>query len=163
MAVLLEQALQDRRERYVAAAEAAGVHPVRHPELVKVLGRVWASSEFVAEACIRAPEVLADLVGGDLLIAMPPGEYHRAVASAAAGAADAADLGRRLRVLRRREMVRIAWRDLAGWATVQQTIAELSDFAEACIDGALAWLQRHLQRELGVPMGEDSGSPSPWW
>jgi len=155
----LQVPLQDRWERYLTAAKAARVQPVRHPEMLKVLQRVWASSEFVAEACIRAPDVFAGLVNsGDLLIATPADEYRRAVEAAASGAKDAADLGRRLRRLRRREMVRIAWRDLAGWAPVQQTIAELSDFAEASIDGALGWLQQRLQRELGVPVGEDSGT-----
>lgn len=158
MPAALEDGVQGHWERYLAAADAAGVQPVRHRELVKVLWRVWAGSEFVAEACIRMPALLADLAGGDLLIATPEGGYRRAVAAAVAGASDAAELGRRLRLLRRREMVRIAWRDLAGWAAVQQTIAELSDFAEACIEGALAWLQQRLRRELGVPMGEDSGA-----
>lgn len=154
----MESAVQDHWERYLAAADAAGLPAVRHRELIKVLRRVWAGSEFVAEACIRDPALPTDLAGGDLLIAMPGGEYRRAVEGAVAGAADDDDLGRRLRMLRRREMVRIAWRDLAGWSPVQQTIAELSDFAEACIDGALRWLHRRLRRELGTPTGEHSGT-----
>jgi glutamate-ammonia-ligase adenylyltransferase len=152
----LQAPVQERWERYREACAAERIQPVSHPELVAVLKRVWACSPFVAEACIRAPAALADLVrSGDLLIACPMEEYRRKVAAATARAADADELGRRLRLLRRREMVRIAWRDLAGWAAVQQTIAELSDFAEACIDGAVGWLHQSLQRAHGAPRGED--------
>ena len=41
---------------------------------------------------------------------------------------------RRERRFRRREMVRIAWRDLAAWADLAETLADLSASATACVD-----------------------------
>ena len=56
-----------------------------------------------------------------------------------------------LRRWRRRELVRIAWRDLAGWADLNATLAELSAFAEAAIVSALQHAQRSLVLRYGEP------------
>ena len=49
-------------------------------------------------------------------------------------------LQRLLRNFRQREMVRIAWRDLSGRAALAETMADLSAFADACIDCSLSVL-----------------------
>ena len=54
-------------------------------------------------------------------------EYERR----AAAAATTADAQRILREWRRREMLRIAWRDIAGHADVTETLRALSDLADA--------------------------------
>jgi len=41
--------------------------------------------------------------------------------------------------LRNREMVRIAWRNLAGWVDLEDTVTTLSALAGACLDAA-AWV-----------------------
>ena len=43
-----------------------------------------------------------------------------------------------LRVFKRRELVRVAVRDLAGRVVVEETAAELADLADACLEAALA-------------------------
>jgi len=48
-------------------------------------------------------------------------------------------------------MVRIAWRDLAGWATLEQTLAELSGFADAAINAAYEYARRVLVARYGEP------------
>ena len=50
--------------------------------------------------------------------------------------ADEVKFGSGLRRLRRREMLRIAWRDIAGTATLHQRCARRPGFAEAVIAGA---------------------------
>ncbi|MBW2201847.1 MAG: bifunctional [glutamate--ammonia ligase]-adenylyl-L-tyrosine phosphorylase/[glutamate--ammonia-ligase] adenylyltransferase [Deltaproteobacteria bacterium] len=52
-----------------------------------------------------------------------------------------------------REMVRIAWRDLAGWADLSETMADLSDFADACIGETLALLDKQACLNFGIPTG----------
>ena len=71
---------------------------------------------------------------------------------------DEEEAGRLLREFRRFEMVRIAWRDLAGRATLEATVADLSEFADACLQAALDFVYRAQCRTCGVPRGED-GSP----
>ena len=88
-----------------------------------------------------------------------PANWRRARPASLAEAADEPALKTRLRQLRRREMVRIAWRDLAGWADLKETLATLSEFADACVDGALAKLHAWAVEKSGEPRGEHSGKP----
>ncbi len=120
------------------------------------LGRVWASSEFVTHACVRAPALLQDLVeGGELQGRYEDGVLAEKVARAVAEAADEPALGTQLRRLREREMVRIAWRDLAGWADLAEVMRDLSDLAEAAIDCSLARLDAWQREEFGAPLDAD--------
>ena len=56
-----------------------------------------------------------------------------------------------LRRLRRRELVRIAWRDLAGLAPLDETLRELSALADAAIASALDFAKRSLDARFGTP------------
>ena len=58
---------------------------------------------------------------------------------------------RSLRVWRRREMTRIAFRDLAGWAGIEATLAHLSAFADAAIRAAYAQAWVATTRQFGTP------------
>jgi glutamate-ammonia-ligase adenylyltransferase len=135
--------------------------PRQEPETwVPVLPRVFAASEFVARLCVQHPELLPELLkSGDLLRAYSPGELTRRVVRELANAADEAALKTRLRLLRRREMVRIAWRDLAGWADLRETLATLSEFADACVHEAQEKLHAWACAKNGAPHGEHSGRP----
>ncbi len=114
------------------------------------LPRVFAASDFAAQACAQQPDVLrALLASGDLARAYAGGELAARINRALEGARDEADLKARLRQVRRREMLRIAYRDLAGWANLGEVMATLSEMADSCIDGALVQLSRWLQ----VPPG----------
>ncbi|TCO81625.1 glutamate-ammonia-ligase adenylyltransferase [Plasticicumulans lactativorans] len=123
------------------------------------LARVWAGSGFVAESCTRSPELLAGLLGsGDLDRAYAAGELRARLAAQAAGAADEAALMAALRRARRREMVRIAWRDLAGHATLAETLGDLTDLADAAVDLALERAHAWEAERCGEPRGAD-GTP----
>ncbi|HLZ99286.1 MAG TPA: bifunctional [glutamate--ammonia ligase]-adenylyl-L-tyrosine phosphorylase/[glutamate--ammonia-ligase] adenylyltransferase [Steroidobacteraceae bacterium] len=108
-----------------------------------------AASEFIASALLQDPEALGWLErNDDPSMASAAGlEYERRVA-AAAGTADAQRI---LREWRRREMVRIAWRDIAGRAGVTETLLAVSDLADACIRAGVAAAQRHLESPFGRP------------
>lgn len=113
---------------------------------LKALPRVLAASDFVARACVREPELLRELLmSGDLARAYAAGELATRVSRGLAGVTDEVGLKRGLRRVRQREMVRIAFRDLAGWADLNEVMATLSELADACLDGALtsltAWLK----------------------
>ena len=55
-----------------------------------------------------------------------------------------------LRRFRRRHMVRIAWRDIAGWADLDETLHDLSALADACIQFA----QRRMYDALVARYGD---------
>ena len=51
-------------------------------------------------------------------------------------------------------MVRIAWRDLAGWAHLEETLADLTAFADAAIGTACEFARRPLVARYGEPCSE---------
>jgi glutamate-ammonia-ligase adenylyltransferase len=101
------------------------------------------------------PEDLALLARGGVRAAREPRFYRRAVAPLAGQGHD--EVKSALRVLARREKLRIALRELCPppGCDVDVTAAELSDLAEACIgaalDEALAW----ADARFGVPTSAD--------
>jgi glutamate-ammonia-ligase adenylyltransferase len=121
------------------------------PEMTASMVRVFGASLFVSESCTRQPNLLIDLVNsGDLSIAYDSDHYRNRLADKPV--ASEAELMAELRRFRRREMVRIAWRDLAGWAELTATLSELSWLADACIQFALDFLYQELCRRCGTPL-----------
>ena len=124
------------------------------PSLSASFIKVWASSQFVTESCFRYPELLVDLVNtGDLFKAYQQNDYAQKLVQL--DVLTEAELMQKLRYFRRQAMVRIAWRDLAGWAPLSETLAELSWLAEACIQFALAFLYQEACELKGAPVLSD--------
>lgn len=121
------------------------------PELVQQLPGVWAASPFVARACLNQPSLLTDVDTSLLRTSMSRHAYAQRVAGAVDQARDEAALMRGLRGLRHTEMVRIAWRDLAGSDDLGSTLADLSALADACLEGALRWLESSMADVHGTP------------
>jgi len=145
---------------YLESSAEMGLEPPFNDDFLKVLCQVWAYSEFVAGSCVSHPELFDELVhGGDLLVDYRADEYQRKLAVSLVNIKTDEELGRLLRRFRRYEMVRIAWRDLAGWASLAETLRDLSALADSCLDGALTTLDRWQSKEYGVPMGELSQQP----
>jgi glutamate-ammonia-ligase adenylyltransferase len=114
--------------------------------------QVLACSEFVARACQSRPGLLPELLGsGDLQRVYASGELPSRARHAIAACADEAALKQVLRQLRQRELLRIAWRDLAGWAKLEEVVGTLSALADVCLDAALAKLYDWAVVREGVP------------
>ena len=126
------------------------------PELPPETARVWATSRFVAQACGADPALLLDLLeSGDLQRIYAAGELEARVWRFVGKAADDAALDRALRQHRRREMLRIAWRDLAGLASLDETLRDTTDVAEHFTDATLDWHYRRLVERHGVPRSRE--------
>jgi [glutamine synthetase] adenylyltransferase / [glutamine synthetase]-adenylyl-L-tyrosine phosphorylase len=65
-----------------------------------------------------------------------------------------------LREWRRREMLRIAWRDIAATAGVTETLQAVSDLADACIRAATAAARLQLIPVLGLPRDTNGAESS---
>jgi glutamate-ammonia-ligase adenylyltransferase len=149
----------------IAAALAAAPSGVRAS-----LPMVFAASDFVAQACTRQPRFLIDLVAsGDLNRRLSRAEFQARAPARLQGAASSPDESggapkassaapvsdvefiAALRTWRKREMVRIAWRDLAGWASLEETLADLSTFADTAIQAAYEHARRSLVGRYGEP------------
>ena len=162
---------RDRWTTFCHAAEAAGSALDPDRASTQALHKAFAFSQFVAANCTRHPQMAIDLIdSGDLTATATDGYMRQRLCSRLEPlesiAADASvppeqlltPLKKALRIFRRREMVRIAVRDLAGLCAVEESMADLSALARCAIDGALTLLYRHLCAIDGVPR-DDRGTP----
>lgn len=154
----LQESVTREWQSYCDAASDAAVRLAKDEALGAALAKVWACSDFVAKTCVRYPAMLAELVdNGHLQARCQPGYFAAQLARMLDDVTDDNSLGVSLRRFRRREMVRIAWRDLAGWADLDETLRDLSALAAACVDEAIKCLHAWQCGEFGEPRGEDSG------
>jgi [glutamine synthetase] adenylyltransferase / [glutamine synthetase]-adenylyl-L-tyrosine phosphorylase len=130
------------------------------PALRESLAKVFAASDFVAQSCVRDPQLLADLIAHhDLQRSLSPADIEARAPKAETQSSDLhSDAARSearflaaLRIWRRRELVRIAWRDLAGFAALEETLADLTAVADAAIRTACEYARRSLVARYGEP------------
>lgn len=101
---------------------------------------VWYASPFIKRVCISQPEWLESLLtNGELQINLDLDRYRRVLNEVVVNIDSVEELQKKLRQIRMAAFARIAWRDLRGYSSVQQTLAELSFFAEACVEEVLQW------------------------
>jgi [glutamine synthetase] adenylyltransferase / [glutamine synthetase]-adenylyl-L-tyrosine phosphorylase len=114
LGALVERALAELGD---AACEALSGAPTA---IVKSIAAVFAASDFVAHACARDAQLLPELIeSGDLQRPLAASEYlSRAPAPGIGPTEGETQAQSELRRWRRRELTRIAWRDLAGWANL---------------------------------------------
>lgn len=155
--------VEDYLQSYQTATVNAGLSVPTHPEFIQTLKRVWAYSDFVAQTCMRSPGLLDELCrSGQLFLSESGGAVQRRVDKAVLAmpkVPDESELMRVLRVQRRREMLRIAVRDLAGWAPLEETLRDLSLLADACITAVSTQIYAWTCAEWGTPIGHESGRP----
>jgi glutamate-ammonia-ligase adenylyltransferase len=146
----------ERAAEHPAFLEA---HAAAAPGLRAELPRVLACSEFVAAALLREPAALTWLETHEEPAAA--GDSNRDFEARIAALDDEAAAMAVLRAWRRRELLRIAWRDLAGRASVPETLQALSQFADGCIRAAAASAQLQLEAVYGLPRTA-AGDPVPF-
>ena len=155
----LASAARRNLERLANAYTALGEQTPQLDQLQGDTGRVWACSEFVAQSCVRDPSMLDELIStGDLHRSYPPQRYHSSMPAALETCATEAELTAQLRHVKRRELVRIAWRDIAGLAEFEETVRDTSSFANATLDATLRRLHDWQTQRRGVPTSAD-GKP----
>jgi len=149
LAAHVERGLGELGEAARAALAAAP------PVVSDSIAHVFASSDFVAHACARDAQLLPQLIeSGDLERALSGVDYgSRAPLLDLKAAAGEAHAQKEMRRWRRHELTRIAWRDLAGWASLTETLAELSAFADRAIVAALTAAEGTLRARYGEPRG----------
>ncbi|MCP4043465.1 MAG: bifunctional glutamine synthetase adenylyltransferase/deadenyltransferase, partial [Gammaproteobacteria bacterium] len=149
------------REYQEKAAENAIDPPGLDPQELKELLGVWSCSDFITRSCISTPSLLVDLwCSGDLHQSYGEHHYLKLVSSCLEGVSEEPELMAALRQVRRREMVRIAWRDIAGLAELEETTRDLSQFADVILDEALLLIHAWQAQSLGVPTNSEGQEQS---
>ena len=157
----LPQAIQEqvinKVKIYDEKIELSGLDVPENDVFFDSLPKVWACSLFVAENCVRSPALIHGLVSsGDLFTKDRRQDYDSYLDALSIDSE--ATLMLALRQFRCREMMRIAWRDLAGWSDLDETMNDLTKLAEVCIQFTLDYLYEQASERKGVPTNEQ-GTP----
>jgi len=131
--------------------------------LRQVLPRVRAASPFVAAVCDRdAARLKRWVADGWFEAPWQPGAPAKAVQAAVRKAGGGDEFMAALRGVRAEQMARIALRDLAGWASLDETLGALSELADASCEAALRQAEAQLQARHGTPRGETGAEVRPF-
>lgn len=157
------QATDEALARFDQAAVSAGIELPNPTDWRTPAGAVFGASAFVAHFAATQPGEMAELLrSGRLARPSADGEYERLLRAYTDAVdpdgADEASVLRALRLFRRRESVRLAWRDLAGYADFDEVLAEQTALADACIRVALERAEAKLRARHGTPR-DTEGSP----
>ena len=140
-----------------APAVASGL--ARLPEdIAASASAVLAASDFLLDALCRDPDLFAVLLsraeqrfaGAPIALPLLP-RQPLLPATPSAFAEQEQQFMAQLRRWRRAEFVRIAWRDLAGWASLAETLADLSRAADLALRLAQEFAERGLTARYGKP------------
>ena len=103
--------------------------------------RVVGSSRIIGDALLHQPEVVELLGDDDWLGERSPDELRHAALATLGWRQDTAARRAGLRRFKRRELLRIAARDVLGLAPLEVTSRELATLADACVEAALEALR----------------------
>jgi len=120
-------------------------------QLAKVIG----VSRYVSESLARYPEMLDDLLATDMYRRYVDDADMARNMPAIEGELTEDSLYKQIRFFRRREMVRIIWRDLNRLADMSETTLDISRLAEITVQHTLAALRDILLPKYGIPMSKD--------
>jgi glutamate-ammonia-ligase adenylyltransferase len=149
----LQRQVGRRWDQWQRIARERGLVLSLPESLITTLKQVWEGSDYLVRALEQEPRLLPELLErGDLLGDYGPGELDRRLRELLAPVADEAALHAGLRRFRRYHMVRIIWRDLAGWAPLEETLEDLSALADTCVARTLDLLHAWQVREVGQPL-----------
>ncbi len=150
----LQQQVVGKVLLYQEKLDQLGLQLPESESFYQTLPKVWACSLFVAESCIRTPGLIDSLVSSGDLFSAERRQYYSHYLETKNIDSDKT-LMLVLRQFRYREMIRIAWRDLAGWSDLAETLSDLTKLAEVCIQFALNYLYKQACEHKGIPRIED--------
>lgn len=114
---------------------------------------LFLGSRYAFELCRSRPENLLQLLDSDE--GPGPESMRGTLAQRLAQVDDDAELLRELRLFRQQQMLSIIWRDLNRLATMEATVATVSELAKACLDAVDQYYYAELCQRFGVPMSRD--------
>lgn len=148
----LQPEAESKWMEFIGEAEAKQIHLPDDSEFLEMIKKVFVFSNFVYRNGVKKPDILADLyTTGALFRGKKAADYFEELGEYLDGVADEDTLIKKLREYRRREMIRIAIRDIAGYSDLSETVSSLSDFADVCIDISLDCLYRWFCERWGTP------------
>ncbi len=140
-----------RYARLIARCREAGVPFYDDAGVAEHVQRVLVASDFAYESFLREPELL----GPGLIALMSDPRHADARPLQLPPRSDEAGGMRALRQYRRREALRLIWRDVNGFDSVEDTLAGSSALAESCLAAALQYAEAEFAERHGVARSDD--------
>jgi glutamate-ammonia-ligase adenylyltransferase len=157
-----EEHANDLWQAYLAT-RAEDEHRILNDErIVTSAPRVFLGSDFVSEQCYKhAQALLADIESGRLFSPLDKAEVEQSLQHCLASVSTEEALGVALRHFRYQQHLRLAWRDLAGWADIIASMRELSLLADIILEQTTRRLTSWLSQEMEQPRTA-TGEPIPF-
>ena len=116
---------------------------LENPGVLRLLVRLFATSEFLSDFFLRHPELLDNLVRVDLVrVRRSPVDMRAELGTRMTAAPDLETALDTIRRFRHEEFLRIGVHDIEGSLAADEVEQQLSDLAEICLEAALG-LGRH--------------------
>lgn len=146
-------------ERYAAVADRPVLFGTlaAHPGAAHLLARLFGSSQVLADALRRRPNLLAWLLEPRTMRPWLPDELEADLAQSLRPFGSREARMNALRRFKERQLLRIAARDLLGDADLAVTTAELAHVADVCLAAAWREADSALRAAWGPPRAPDGG------
>ena len=157
---LLEKTYRRHLDQYQQATSNSDwlEQQLTNQDFAEELKLLWSCSDFVAAQAVMDPALFQQLVeSGDLWRSYSTEQYLDSLNIQLGDDCTEEQLNVQLRRFRRREMIRIIWRDFSRLAPMLETTRDATLLAEACVVSALDCLHGLTVSELGSPV-DASGS-----
>ena len=121
-----------------------------NPATMRLLITLFADSQFLTDLFLNRPELIDTLIRGDLTRIKK--SRNEMLAELQSILTESGDLEAKLNALRRyktEEFIRIGLHDLGGAIELEAVLKQLSNLAEACLEGALQLTLEELQQKFG--------------
>jgi len=125
-----------------------------NPKTTRLLISLFASSQFLTDLFLKRPELLDSLIRVDLTRLQKTKEEMSRELSASLAEID--DVESELNALRRykaEELIRIGLHDLGETLELEEVLHQLSDLAEACLEGGLRLSLQEMEKNFGKVEG----------
>ena len=146
-------------ERFLKHAEQEGEPSLLHGHRLPIVTAVFGNSHFLAETLFRYPELLDWALDENRLYRLLSTDELRSELGWLPPDITDDEAAKTLARFKRMHLLRIVIRDLLRFATLADVTEELSNLADAILQGAQEHIQQQLVRRFGRPLTQADSGP----
>ena len=153
----LKKELNIRKQRFAESIKKKGLEFFCENNFKNDFASVLLFSEFISSSITKNPEILIELIKSKDLTKSyeKKNEYNKKFKKSILKISSQQELKNILYAVKLREMIRIAWRDLTFKAPLEETLKDLSNLAEACVNTGISFLYDKLSTIYGTPFSKN--------
>ncbi|MEN8710635.1 MAG: bifunctional [glutamate--ammonia ligase]-adenylyl-L-tyrosine phosphorylase/[glutamate--ammonia-ligase] adenylyltransferase [Arenicellales bacterium] len=159
VALVFEEISGDLPDASVVNPDLLKVDATKNADWISVLPSVLSASRFISGLLRNDASYLTEIIDDGSLFSFLDSDHIASVlATSLAATDDEQEIMHILRRTRNRAMLHIAFRDLAGWAPLDEVMSSISLTAEVLLSATLACSYRLTSMKSGEPVGEETGN-----